>query len=115
LLQVYIAAEDTKFGLSDSELFALLDNPALPALENISIKGLMGMASLTASTEQIRKEFAHLKNLFDTLLNKTLPPQFSLQELSMGMSSDYPIAIEQGSTYIRVGSAIFGNRNYTTA
>jgi hypothetical protein len=113
LLQVYIASEETKFGLSDSELFALIDDPALSALENISIKGLMGMASLTANKEQIRKEFAHLKNLFDTARNKTLPPQFSLQELSMGMSSDYTIAIEEGSTFIRVGSAIFGDRNYT--
>lgn len=114
LLQVHIAQEDTKFGFSSEELETLLQSPELPRLNSVKISGLMGMASFTDDQVQVRKEFKLLKNLFDTLSHQVLSDNVSLTTLSMGMSSDYAIAIEEGSTMVRVGSAIFGNRNYTT-
>jgi len=106
LLQVKIATEDTKFGLKPSEITAILSSDEFKELKNITIIGLMGMASFTSDTEQVRSEFKTLKTTFDTLKNEHLP----LKTLSMGMSGDYKIAIEEGSTMIRVGSAIFGVR-----
>lgn len=108
LLQVHIAQEETKFGLSHEELNELLDK--VNNLPFVKITGLMGMATLTDNQEQIRKEFGQLKNLFDELKSKKFGKNIELKELSMGMSSDYSIAIEMGSTMIRVGSAIFGER-----
>ncbi|PHR74694.1 MAG: YggS family pyridoxal phosphate-dependent enzyme [Lutibacter sp.] len=106
LLQVKIAQEETKFGLEVSEIKAILIDDEFKQLKNISIVGLMGMASFTSDTTQLRDEFAALKSVF-----KELKIQNSqLTTLSMGMSGDYNIAIEEGSTMIRVGSAIFGNR-----
>jgi pyridoxal phosphate enzyme (YggS family) len=104
LLQIYIAKEETKFGLDYKEATDILNSTNFMELKNISIKGFMAMASNTEHTEQIKNEFAELK-------------QFSLQFphykiLSFGMSSDYKIAIEEGSTMIRIGSSIFGERNY---
>jgi uncharacterized pyridoxal phosphate-containing UPF0001 family protein len=82
-------------------------------LENIRITGVMGMATYTPDTEQIRSEFRHLKNIFETLKEKYFGTDESFKEISMGMSGDYKIAVEEGSTIVRIGSAIFGARNYT--
>jgi PLP dependent protein len=111
LLQVYIAKEESKFGLDESELRALLSDPEILTLDSVKIVGLMGMATYTENKELIREEFRYLKNLFDTLKNEHLPLNVDLQVLSMGMSGDYTIAMEEGSTMVRIGSAIFGERN----
>nr|WP_298925685.1 YggS family pyridoxal phosphate-dependent enzyme [uncultured Allomuricauda sp.] len=109
LLQMHIAEEETKFGLDTSELDAMLNSEEFAALENIKIEGLMGMATFTQDEEQVRKEFASLKSIFDNLKQK-LP---DIAVLSMGMSGDYATAIEEGSTMVRIGSSIFGARNYS--
>lgn len=108
LLQIHIADEDTKFGFDEKEVVELIQSEAFQDLKNIKIVGLMGMATNTTDESQIRKEFKSLRTLF-TKLNTQ---HSSLNTLSMGMSSDYKIAIEEGSTMIRVGSSIFGQRNY---
>jgi uncharacterized pyridoxal phosphate-containing UPF0001 family protein len=111
---VHIAKEETKFGLDENELEAILriDLDELQALENIRICGLMGMASFTENKEQVRKEFWYLKSLFDRYAHlQYANVQFTT--LSMGMSGDYEVAIEEGSTMVRIGSLIFGSRNYT--
>lgn len=115
LLQVHIAEEESKFGFSAEEIDELLKSDALQKLEHIRITGLMGMATFTENMEQVRKEFRSLNQLFTTLKNQPLPKQVVIQELSMGMSGDYNIAIEEGSTMIRIGTAIFGERNYAAA
>jgi pyridoxal phosphate enzyme (YggS family) len=112
LLQVHIADEETKFGFSEEEILHLMKSSELQTLSSITINGLMGMATLTENAEQIRNEFKGLKALFEKLKSMTLPPHVEMKELSMGMSSDYKIAAEEGSTLIRVGTAIFGERNY---
>lgn len=111
LLQIHIAEEDSKFGLSEGELFSILESEDLNELRNINIKGLMGMATLTYNDEQIRKEFRYLKGLFEKVQSRysTILPGFT--EISMGMSGDYEIAIEEGSTMVRIGSSIFGARH----
>lgn len=108
LLQMYIAKEETKFGLSQQELYDMLSD--IGELENVRIRGLMGMATNTDNETVIRKEFQELRTLFEQLRSSHLPANMTMQELSMGMTSDYHIAIEEGSTMIRVGSAIFGSR-----
>lgn len=110
LLQVYIATEETKFGLAQDELLELIHSDEFKSFENIKIIGLMGMASFTEDTEKIRKEFETLKNIFDYVKPYQLP-NCHFEQLSMGMSGDYPIAIECGSTIVRIGSSIFGERN----
>jgi PLP dependent protein len=112
LLQVHIASEETKFGFSDTELLEMLSQAEAAELPFVNVRGLMGMATLTEDKGQIRNEFRGLKNLFEKLKGQHLPHGFEMKELSMGMSSDYKIAIEEGSTMVRVGSAIFGQRNY---
>ena len=107
LLQVYIAQEESKFGLDEIELTAILDKYSNGNYSNIRIKGLMGMASFTENQSQIKKEFTELKQIFD---RHKLNEDFNT--LSMGMSSDYQIALDCGSTMIRIGSAFFGERNY---
>lgn len=109
LLQVYIAEEETKFGLDEKELIEILHSEEVKQMTNITIKGLMGMASFTEDKEQIKREFLHLKSIFDKYkaLNNG---NCQLNTLSMGMSGDYELAIECGSTMIRVGSSIFGSR-----
>lgn len=107
LLQIHIAEEDSKFGLNENELQEIITSTAFKGLKNVRINGLMGMATFTDDNEQIRKEFRLLKTIFDDI--KILMPSISV--LSMGMSSDYKIAIEEGSTMIRIGSSIFGTRN----
>ena len=111
LLQIHIAEEETKFGFSEDEVQELLRSDELGTLKNIVIAGLMGMATLTEDTRQIKKEFSGLRSLFEKLRSSSLPPSVQMKEISMGMSSDYHIAIEEGSTMIRVGSAIFGERH----
>ncbi len=112
LLQVHIATEETKFGFSADELIELVSSGNLNKLEAVQIEGLMGMASFTDDKALIRKEFQQLRILFETLKAMPLPANTRMKELSMGMSGDYDIAIEEGSTMIRVGTAIFGQRNY---
>jgi pyridoxal phosphate enzyme (YggS family) len=114
LLQIHIAKEESKFGFSEAEVLTLIDSGAFKKLENIAIMGLMGMATFTSDTDQVRREFRGLKHFFDKLKSSILPDTIRMQELSMGMSADYQIAAEEGSTMIRVGSAIFGERHYTT-
>ncbi|ELR71821.1 Hypothetical protein C900_02196 [Fulvivirga imtechensis AK7] len=110
LLQMHIAAEETKFGLSEEELLELISSEEVGEMKNIRIVGLMGMATFTDNKEQIRREFRGLKKLFDKVSRQNTPQNVIIKELSMGMSGDYEIAIEEGSTLIRVGSAIFGER-----
>lgn len=109
LLQIFIADEETKFGLSKEEAIEILTSPDLLTFKNIRIAGLMGMASFTDDSDKIRNEFRDLKNLFDSLQIYS-NDRVSLKELSMGMSGDYQIAVDEGSTLVRVGSAIFGGR-----
>lgn len=113
LLQVYIAQEETKFGLTAEEILELLNSETFKKLQNIKIVGLMGMASFTDNEIQIQNEFQSLHTFFQHLKSE-LPEtiHLKLETLSMGMSSDYLIALQNGSTMIRVGSAIFGSRNY---
>jgi pyridoxal phosphate enzyme (YggS family) len=106
LLQIHIAEEDSKFGLSVEECHQAIQRAK--ELPHIEIKGLMGMATFTEDQKQIEREFAGLKSLYDQLTEQNIP----LEILSMGMSGDYPLAIAQGSNMIRVGSKIFGPRNY---
>jgi len=109
LLQIFIAQEETKFGLSPEEAEEILQSTQLNSLENIKIAGLMGMASNTEDLDQVRSEFHGLKTLFESF-KKYNNDRVSMQEISMGMSGDYNIAAEEGSTFVRVGSAIFGSR-----
>lgn len=111
LLQIYIAKEDTKFGLSFEEAKELIASAQFQELQNIKIVGLMGMASNTDDQTIIKNEFLSLKSFFNEQA-KHRSSNFDLAIVSMGMSSDYPLAIECGSTMIRVGSSIFGKRNY---
>jgi PLP dependent protein len=112
LLQVYIAKEETKFGFSEDELKAYLLSEAFGELQNIRVTGLMGMATNTSDENQVREEFKMLKSISDRLKLKVEGENLHLSELSMGMTSDYQIALEEGSTMVRIGSAIFGARNY---
>lgn len=107
LLQVFIADEETKFGLDATELNEILSNE-IQHLPNVRVVGLMGMATFTEDENQIHEEFKTLKQLFD----HHQPNHSDLKIISMGMSGDYPIAIEEGSTMVRIGSSIFGHRNY---
>ena len=108
LLQIYIAEEESKFGLNENELNELLSSSELKEFKNIRILGLMGMATFTENQNQIKKEFTHLKSIFDSIKEKN-ELEF-LSTISMGMSGDYQIAIECGSTMVRIGSSIFGGR-----
>jgi len=112
LLQIHIAQEETKSGLSYAEAETILQSEELQQLKNVRIVGLMGMATLTEDENQIRKEFASLRKFYDSfsLLPRVPGANCQFEILSMGMSSDYKIAIEEGSNMIRIGSAIFGER-----
>ena len=112
LLQIKIAEEDSKFGLSFSDAETILKSTELEELENINIVGFMGMATFTDDENQLNNEFSSLKNFFDIHQENTSKPNVSISVLSMGMSGDYSIAIKNGSNMIRVGSSIFGQRNY---
>lgn len=114
LLQMHVADEETKFGMSNTELIEFLSyyEAQQDELKNVQICGLMGMASLTDDETKIRKELASLKNIFDMVQNNAFLFKDYFNTISMGMSSDYKIAIEEGSTMVRIGSMLFGERNY---
>ncbi|MCG8184054.1 YggS family pyridoxal phosphate-dependent enzyme [Tenacibaculum piscium] len=123
LLQARIAKEDTKFGLSFQDIDAIITSEEIVALQNIKIVGLMGMATFTDNQQQLEEEFLSLKNFFENKKQQQENQQENQQEkqevknidlkiISMGMSGDYPLAIKNGSTMVRIGSAIFGVRNY---
>lgn len=111
LIQVHIAQEDTKFGFSAEEVIDVVTSEATTELRNVEIRGLMGMATLTDDQDQIRNEFRGLRQLFEQVKKMPVPANVKFIELSMGMSNDYRIAVEEGSTLVRIGSAIFGERN----
>ena len=112
LLQIHIAEEETKFGLNEDELTSLLESEEYKELRNIRIDGLMCMATNTDDEEQIRQEFRQVKSMFDRIKTRFFANAEYFKELSMGMSDDYHIAMQEGSTLVRVGSKIFGLRNY---
>lgn len=112
LLQVHIAREETKFGLNEEELITLLGSKEFTGMTHVQVRGLMGMATNTEGEERIRNEFQYLRKLFEQIKAAYTLPNAKMEVLSMGMSSDYLIALEEGSTMVRVGSAIFGTRNY---
>ncbi len=111
LLQMHIAREETKFGLDEGELKTLIADLADEPLRHIFIKGLMGMASFTDNKEQVRKEFQHLHGLFKKF-SSLQTSNIHFQILSMGMSGDFETAVEEGSNLVRIGSLLFGERNY---
>ncbi len=110
LLQIYIAEEESKFGLDEQELIEILNSEEFQQLKNIKIVGLMGMATFTENQNQIKKEFQNLKRIFDKFQNQPTTYNLVPTTLSMGMSGDYKLAIESGSTMVRIGSSIFGTR-----
>lgn len=112
LLQFHIAEEETKFGLDMAEARALLEDPGFVKMDHVRICGVMGMATFTEDMERVRREFRSLKKIFEDIKAFYFPDEPSFKEISMGMSGDYRIAIEEGSTIVRIGSLIFGERNY---
>jgi len=112
LLQIHIAREETKFGLSREEAVEMVQSESFNELENIRIRGVMGMASYTENSTQIREEFRFLKCIFEELKASFFSGQASFDQRSFGMSGDYKLAVEEGSTMVRIGSLIFGSRNY---
>lgn len=111
LLQFHIADEESKFGMTEEQAENLLNLPQYKELKNVTIVGVMGMATFTEDTEQVKNEFGKLKHIFQNIKTKYFADQPEFKELSMGMSNDYKIAMEQGSTMVRIGTAIFGKRN----
>jgi pyridoxal phosphate enzyme (YggS family) len=112
LLQFHIAEEETKFGLSWEEAEEMLQSEEFAALENVKVCGVMGMATYTDDETQIRKEFASLKTYFNRLKTDYFSACDDFKTISMGMSGDYLLAIQEGSTMVRIGSTIFGERQY---
>lgn len=110
LLQLHIAEEDSKFGFEANEIMDFFKSGEWIDLKNVKIKGIMGMATLTDDHDQIQKEFREINNLYKEIKKSWFPSDSSFCELSMGMSDDYLIAIKEGSTLVRIGSAIFGSR-----
>ncbi len=110
LLQMYIATEETKFGLTPEEASGILDSSEYLNMKNIRIRGVMGMASLTDDHQRIRQEFRMLNDIFRNLKSTFFATTGSFSEISMGMSGDWEIAVEEGATIVRIGSAIFGER-----
>jgi PLP dependent protein len=110
LLQIHIAAEETKFGFSMNELYENTVSADLYNLRNVRICGVMGMATFTSDTDQVRKEFRYLVDCFQSLKNSYFKSEPAFKEISMGMSGDYKIAVNEGSTMVRIGSLIFGER-----
>ena len=113
LLELFVAQEETKQGFSKEELMELMEKLQQEPLEGVEICGLMGMASFVEDEQQIRGEFAALKETFDQVREKYISTHPNFNELSMGMSGDYRIAVEMGSTMVRIGTTIFGARNYS--
>jgi len=112
LLQFHIAEEQTKFGLDLEEAHEMLRSQAYAELTHVNVRGVMGMATFTENHQKVRKEFKKLKTLFDDLKNNYFTNKQDFNQISMGMSNDYKIAIEEGATMIRIGSLLFGPRNY---
>ena len=112
LLQFHIADEESKFGLDLEEARNMLGSEDFTTLENVRIVGVMGMATYTEEKDQIRREFEHLRSIFDLLKKDYFAEQLYFKEISMGMSGDYELAIASGSTMVRIGTLLFGNRNY---
>jgi pyridoxal phosphate enzyme (YggS family) len=112
LAQIFIAHEDTKFGFDEGEFLEFMRSDELSKMNFVSIEGLMGMATFTDNQEQVGNEFKKLKMFFEKIKSLTRPANVNMKHLSMGMSGDYKIAMEEGSTMVRIGTAIFGERNY---
>ncbi len=112
LLEIHVAKEESKHGFTPDECEELIRGGALSDLKNVRLRGLMGMATNTDDTGQIRKEFRQIRGLFDHLKNTYFKDDPNFTEISMGMSHDYPIAVQEGSTLVRVGTRIFGEREY---
>lgn len=112
LLQFYIASEETKYGFDFPESVSLMESTWFQQMNHIRLRGVMGMATFTEDKQQVRMEFRNLKNIFNALKYKYFQQQDSFNIVSMGMSDDYPLAIEEGSTLIRIGTALFGERKY---
>ncbi len=110
LLQMHIAEEETKYGMELAEVETFLSSAVFANFQNVRICGVMGMATFTDDSQQVRSEFKQLKNIFDTLKGKYFSSADYFKEISMGMSGDYSIAVEEGSTMVRIGSLIFGER-----
>ena len=111
-MQIHVAEEETKFGLTENECIEMLESDDWKTLTNVKACGVMGMATNTDNNDQIRAEFVKIHQLFDTLKERFFKEDDSFKEISMGMSGDYSIAIEEGSTMVRIGSSIFGERHY---
>jgi len=111
LLQFHIAEEETKFGLDLAEAETILQSPAFQPLKNTRITGVMGMATFTDDVVQVRREFRFLKSIFEKLKSRYFPEAAYFKEISMGMSGDYRIAVEEGSTLVRIGTLLFGERD----
>jgi pyridoxal phosphate enzyme (YggS family) len=111
LLQFHIAEEETKFGLDLAEAETILQSPAFQQLKNTRITGVMGMATFTDDVVQVRREFRFLKSIFEKLKSRYFPEAAYFKEISMGMSGDYRIAVEEGSTLVRIGTLLFGERD----
>ncbi|WP_372933181.1 YggS family pyridoxal phosphate-dependent enzyme [Mariniphaga sediminis] len=114
LLQFHIAQESTKFGFSEEEAREMLESETFAAMKNVTIAGVMGMATFTDDEQQVRNEFKSLKSIFEKLKNNYFPNEPQFKEVSMGMSDDYSVAVEEGSTIVRIGSIIFGARQIKT-
>jgi len=112
LMEIKIGQEETKIGFSKEELIEILSSNLYDEMNNIKITGIMGMATFTEDDDLIRREFQELKSIYTDIKSRFFANEDSFKELSMGMSADYELAIEEGSTMVRVGSAIFGARNY---
>ena len=113
-MQVDIAHEETKFGMDDEQIEQLLISETFKELENVRICGLMGIGSITDDMNQTQKEFHHLQELFERIKERFFQNKDSFKHLSMGMSHDYEVAISEGSTLVRIGSSIFGLRDYSS-
>ncbi|MBK9336057.1 MAG: YggS family pyridoxal phosphate-dependent enzyme [Lewinellaceae bacterium] len=110
LLQFHIAGEETKFGLDEQEARDLLESASFRVMQHVRICGVMGMATFTDDTEQVRSEFRHLRTIFNNLREHYFRDAPHFREISMGMSSDWEVAVEEGSTMVRIGSLLFGDR-----
>jgi len=110
LLQVHIAREETKYGFSEQDIARILESEDFPKLQHVRVKGLMGMATYTPDMAQVRQEFKGLKELFNKIGSQYVFDNLDFTELSMGMTNDYPVAMREGSTMVRIGSLIFGER-----
>lgn len=111
LLQIHIAGEETKFGFSMNEIIEMVESQSFMNMDHVRICGVMGMATFTSDTVQVHKEFSNLSACFRTLKNRYFAEKLFFKEVSMGMSGDYEIALKEGSTIVRIGSLIFGERN----